>query len=79
MSNRLKTFLVVFGTSIYLFGGVVAVLTSCDQTPAGHRPVRVEGGNIQVIKFEGHEYLSFDGDNYNGGVCHSESCPCKGK
>ena len=78
MKNRLKTFLVVFGTSIYLFGGVVAVLTSCE-APAGPKPTRVEGGNIQVIKFEGHEYLSFDGDNYNGGVCHSESCPCKSK
>jgi hypothetical protein len=79
MKNRLKTFLVVAGTGLVLFGSVVALLTSCGTAPAGPKPVRVEGGNIQVIKFEGHEYLSFDGDNYNGGVCHSESCPCKSK
>jgi hypothetical protein len=79
MSNRLKTFLVVAAMGLVLFGINVAILTSYTQAPSGPRPVRVDGGNIQVIKFEGHEYLSFDGDNYNGGVCHSESCPCKGK
>ena len=56
---------------------VVAVaLVGCGGQSA---TTRVQGGTIQIIKFEGHEYLSFDGNNYNGGVCHSESCPCKSK
>ena len=39
----------------------------------------VSGGNIRIFEFEGHEYLSFDGNSYNGGICHAESCPCKSK
>ncbi len=57
---------------------VVAVaLVGCETQKSG--VTQVSGGEIQIIKFEGHEYLSFDGNSYNGGVCHSESCPCKTK
>ena len=78
MSNRLKTFLVVAAMALVIFGSVVAILIIASQAPAGS-PTQVPGGEIRVIKFEGHEYLSFDGNSYNGGVCHSESCPCKSK
>jgi hypothetical protein len=33
--------------------------------------------NIQVVKFEGHEYLCISA--LSSGVVHSESCPCKSK
>jgi hypothetical protein len=55
--------------------GVALVSCTSQRNPETEYP----GGSIQVIKFEGHEYLSFDGNNYDGGVVHSESCPCKSK
>ena len=33
--------------------------------------------NVQVVKYEGHEYLCING--YVSGVVHSESCPCKSR
>ena len=33
--------------------------------------------NVDVVKFDGHEYLCISG--YSSGVVHSESCPCKSK
>ena len=33
--------------------------------------------NVQVVEFEGHEYLSIQASA--NGVVHSESCPCKSK
>ena len=54
--------------------GVAVALVSCRNSKT-----KYDGGDIQVIKFEGHEYLDFDGNNYDGGVVHSESCPCKTK
>jgi len=33
--------------------------------------------NVNVVKFEGHEYLCIS--SYTSGVIHSESCPCKSK
>jgi len=57
--------------------GVAVALVSC--TSQRNPESKYPGGSIQVIKFEGHEYLSFDGNNYDGGVVHSESCPCKSK
>ena len=40
---------------------------------------QVDGFNthIDVVKFDGHEYLCISG--YTSGVVHSESCPCKSK
>ena len=32
---------------------------------------------VDVVKFDGHEYLCISG--YASGVVHSESCPCKSK
>ena len=76
MSNRLKTFLVVAGTGLLLFGSVVALLTSGEASP---QPIKIQGIDIRVIEFDGHEYLAFDGVNHDSGVVHSESCPCKSK
>jgi hypothetical protein len=38
------------------------------------------GGTItlRLIKFQGHDYVVMDGYK-QGGICHSESCPCKNK
>ena len=33
--------------------------------------------NVDVVKYDGHEYLCISG--YTAGVVHSESCPCKSK
>jgi hypothetical protein len=57
--------------------GVAVALVGC--TSQRNPETEYPGGSIQVIKFEGHEYLSFDGNHYDGGVVHSESCPCKSK
>jgi hypothetical protein len=69
---------------------VVALgFTSCDNiiTDARTSPDRKEikslggaGGSIKLrlIKFQGHDYVVMDGYK-QGGICHSESCPCKNK
>jgi hypothetical protein len=57
---------------------VVALLSSCDRTyvPKGE-VYNIDGNrNIQVIKFEGHEYISYS-RSHGGSLCHSESCDCK--
>jgi len=77
MSNRLKTFLTVAIMGVVLFGSIVAILISCSEAPP--QPIKIQGIDIRVIKFDGHEYLAFDGVNHDSGVVHSESCPCKGK
>ena len=33
---------------------------------------------LKIIKLQGHEYIVMDGYK-QGGICHSESCPCKSK
>jgi hypothetical protein len=33
--------------------------------------------HVDIVKFDGHEYLCISG--YTTGVVHSESCPCKSK
>ena len=57
---------------------VVVVLASCGRTyvPIG-KVYTIDGqSDIQVIKFEGHEYISYT-QSHGGSLCHSESCPCK--
>jgi hypothetical protein len=34
--------------------------------------------SIKVTKFQGHDYIIYDVYE-SGGICHSESCPCKSK
>ena len=34
--------------------------------------------SVRVITIEGHAYMVYDGYK-SGGICHSESCPCKSK
>ena len=34
--------------------------------------------NIKIVRIQGHDYMIFDGYK-QGGICHSESCPCKSK
>lgn len=38
------------------------------------------GGSIalRLIKLQGHDYVVMDG-HQQGGICHAESCPCKGR
>lgn len=35
--------------------------------------------NIKKITLEGHEYWHFTESRRGGGICHSESCPCRTK
>ena len=46
---------------------------------SGPRTKEINGlyTNVDVVKFDGHEYLCISG--YTSGVVHSESCPCKSK
>lgn len=37
--------------------------------------INVGGVNIREFEHGGHKYLT----SYDGGLIHSESCPCKGK
>lgn len=57
---------------------VVALLSSCDRTYVPKGKVYTIDGNsdIQVVKFEGHEYISYS-RSHGGSLCHSESCDCK--
>ena len=76
---------VAFALGVALLVLVVALLLS----PSGNSgPAELksskqfkteEGSTVQIIQFEGHEYLAYDGISYEGGFCHSESCPCKNK
>jgi hypothetical protein len=59
--------------------GVAVALTSCGPDPGISKSERLQvglGSGIQVITFDGHEYLAYDND-HGGSLCHSESCPCK--
>jgi hypothetical protein len=58
---------------------VALAMASCSQSPdvkssKRHRVSLDE--TIQVVTFEGHRYLIYDGYKA-GSMCHSESCPCK--
>jgi hypothetical protein len=57
---------------------VVLVLVSCNRTyvPKGKMYTIDDNRNIQVVKFEGHEYISYS-RSHGGSLCHSESCDCK--
>ena len=57
---------------------VVVVLASCNRTYVQKGKIYNIDGNreIQVIKFEGHEYISYS-RSHGGSLCHSESCDCK--
>ncbi len=60
--------------------GVAVALVSC-KSPDLESTDRLKidnVSNIKVVKFEGHEYLAYDGQR-GGSLCHSESCPCKNK
>jgi len=58
-------------TMIILF---ILALIGCDRP----QTKEVNGfwcSNVDIVKFNGHEYLCISG--YTSGVVHSESCPCK--
>ena len=65
---------------------VLGVLASCDvKSNQPDSLVTIQstsnvGGemNFVIIDLKGHEYVVFDGYK-QGGICHSESCPCKSK
>mgnify|MGYP003331320609 CR=1 FL=1 len=79
----MKKFASAFAIALTLQVGLVLALTSCSSNQPkldSSRPeVAEDGTTVRIIRFEGHEYLVFDGPSYEGGVCHSESCPCKTK
>ena len=58
---------------------VVVALVSCnrDVKPSAEYAIS-STAEIRVIKIQGHDYLIYDGFK-QGGICHSESCPCKSK
>jgi hypothetical protein len=61
--------------------GVAVALTSCGPDPGVSKSERLRVGitsGIQVITFDGHEYLAYD-TGRGGSLCHAESCPCKSK
>lgn len=60
--------------------GVIAI-----DTKAGHssetsfRSTQNAGDiDIRIVKVQSHDYIVLDGYK-QGGICHSESCPCKSK
>jgi hypothetical protein len=77
MKKRFNVFAVAVVGGILVLGTFIALLIA--YTP--DRPATTEfvGGTITEVTYKGHVYLSFDGGSYNGGVVHSESCPCKSK
>lgn len=57
---------------------VITSLSSCNKTyvPKG-KVYTIDGeADIQVVKFEDHEYISYS-QSHGGSLCHSESCDCK--
>ena len=77
MKKRFNIFAVAVVGGILALGTFIALMIAY----APDRPATTEfvGGEITEVTYKGHVYLSFDGGNYNGGVVHSESCPCKSK
>ena len=77
----MKKFTLALGVAVVLWVVLVVILTSCGHDPAVDVSDRFQingASGIRVVKFEGHEYLAFDGQR-GGSLCHSESCPCKSK
>lgn len=55
-------------------------LVGCDRPQT--KEVNGFYSNVDVVKFDGHEYLCISGYASGvgaSGVVHSESCPCKSK
>jgi hypothetical protein len=77
MKKRFNVFAVAVVGGILVLGTFIALMIAY----APERPATTEfvGGTVTEVTHKGHVYLSFDGSSYNGGVVHSESCPCKSK
>jgi len=59
--------------------GVALALGSCNTSPDVEVSDRMRidvNQLIRIVKFEGHEYLTYE-VRQGGSLCHSESCPCK--
>ena len=58
-----------------MFAALLA-LTGCDYD-GQTRDITVS--SVRKVEVDGHLYLYVVGTYSNGGICHAESCPCKGK
>ncbi len=77
MKKRFNVFAVAVVGGILVLGTFIALMIA--YAPDQPAATEFNGGTITEVTYKGHVYLSFDGGNYNGGVVHSESCPCKSK
>lgn len=75
MKQTLFSYALVIASALYLEGCGV----NFDHAPATSREEllqRTPYTDVYTIELEGHKYIIFSGFR-QGGITHSESCPCK--
>lgn len=63
----MKAFIALIGAALLLAGCAQGEVPVTPLTPVG-----VYHAGVYLLEYNGHEYLW----NSNGGIIHSESCPC---
>lgn len=70
---------VLFALLLWSLVALAIFVPGCEQNSglAGDKqPDDVNG--LELVKFDGHEYLLWRGAN-RGGIVHNEGCPCRGE
>lgn len=37
----------------------------------------VDASRFQILEFNGHSYIAYDGNNFDSGLLHNPDCHCK--
>ena len=75
MKKTLFNYALIIASALCLSGCEVRT----DIPDPKHNAIMVDKwSHLHVIDVKGHEYIVFGG-GYQGGIIHSESCPCKKK
>ena len=75
MKQTLCNYALIIASALFIAGCVERIDTEQAQ-PNVKRIMRTFGTVIYSICIEGHDYIVFNGHR-EGGIVHSESCPCK--
>ena len=58
----------------------ISFLTSCSNKPKEERRSEYLYSKLDIVNYDGHNYIIYSNSSGYagmGGICHSESCPCK--
>jgi competence protein ComGC len=76
----MKKFMMILVVIMVVITVIILILKNQIQQVNSIKSVSNTGGSIalRLTQFQGHDYIVMDGYK-QGGICHSESCPCKNK